>query len=158
KVEQFFLNGHVDQRINEYFRVYGQVYANFKRREVGLENQITNQLENAIGKRRRIGAEARGLFTSHYVSVTLGGDVKFDDVNNANLLPSLKASDTNERIYGVFADAEVRPVPKLILGVGARYDYYDIPKVLWTQASSQVSPRASIVYHMIPQLSLRSNY
>jgi outer membrane receptor protein involved in Fe transport len=159
KVEQFFINGHVDQKATSWLRVYAQVYANFKRREVSLFNDIVKDPEVSLGKRRRIGAEARALFNyKQWLNVTVGGDLKFDTINNRNILPTLNPSDVGENIYGVFVDAEARPTKKLILGAGVRYDYYDIPSNIWSQASSQVSPRGSVVYHALPQLSLRANY
>jgi hemoglobin/transferrin/lactoferrin receptor protein len=159
KVEQFFINGHVDQRVTSWLRLYGQVYANFKRREVTLFNDIVGDEEITLGKRRRVGVEARALFNyKQWLNVTVGGDLKFDTVNNRNILPTLQPSDVAENIYGVFVDAEARPVSKLIIGAGVRYDYYDIPAKIWARSSSQVSPRGSIVFHAIPQLTLRANY
>jgi outer membrane receptor protein involved in Fe transport len=158
QVQQFWFNAHLDQRVTKWFRLYGQVYGNWKRREVTLDNTITQDPEQALGKRRRVGAELRALFSHKYVNVTIGGDVKFDEANSKNILPTLVPGDINQRIYGVFADAEVRPIAKLIIGAGVRYDYYDIPAKLWAASSSQVSPRASIVHHAIPQLTLRANY
>ncbi len=158
KVENFFINGHVDQKVTNWLRLYGQVYANFKRREVGLENQITNEQETSLGKRRRVGAEARALFGYKWLNVTVGGDAKFDVINDRNILATLQPNQVKEDIFGVFVDAEARPTSKLIIGAGVRYDYYDIPKVIWESSSSQVSPRASIVFHALPQLSLRANY
>jgi outer membrane receptor protein involved in Fe transport len=158
RVEQFWFNARVDQRVTKWFRVYGQVYGNWKRREVDQENQITDRIEQSLGKRRRIGLEVRALFSHRIANVTVGGDIKFDEANNRNILPTLVPGDINQRIYGVFADAEVRPIPKLILGAGVRYDYYDIPAKLWASSSSQISPRGSIVYQAIPQLTIRANY
>jgi hemoglobin/transferrin/lactoferrin receptor protein len=157
-VEQFFINGHVDQKVTSWLRLYGQVYANFKRREVSLYNEIVKEDEVSLGKRRRVGAEARALFNYKWFNVTLGGDLKFDVVNNRNILTTLTPSQVTENIYGVFIDAEARPINKLILGAGVRYDYYDIPTALWARRSSEVSPRASIIYHALKQLSLRANY
>ncbi len=64
----------------------------------------------------------------------------------------------HENIFGVFVDAEARPTAKLILGAGVRYDDYQIPSEIWRNSTSQFSPRASIVYHALPQLSVRANY
>lgn len=159
KVENFFVNAHVDQKVNSWFRVAGNVYANFKRREVTQHNDVVNADETTLGKRRRVGAEVRALFSyKQYLNVTVGGDVKFDVVNNRNILPSLDPGQVHQNIYGVFVDAEARPTKKLIIGAGVRYDHYDIPKALWLRQSQQVSPRASVVYHALPQLSLRANY
>lgn len=158
QVQKFWLNAQVDQKLGDWFRVYGDVYANFKGRQVTLENLITNAPEDAIGKRRRIGAEARGLFTSRWVNITVGGDVKLDDVNNQNVLPALQSKPLTEQIVGVFADGEVRPLPNLILGGGVRYDYYRIQPRIWANASSQLSPRADVIYHLSRALSLRANY
>jgi outer membrane receptor protein involved in Fe transport len=173
RVDSFWLNAQVDQKLGSMFRIYGDFYANFKRRDVTLENLVTTGPEDAIGKRRRLGGEARALFTSHYVNVTVGGDVKADDVNSQNVLPGLQLArastsgnammtTTNapltEEIVGVFADTEVRPLSQLILGAGVRYDYYHLPAQLWANASSQVSPRADVIYHIVQQLSLRANY
>jgi outer membrane receptor protein involved in Fe transport len=159
KVEQFFINGHVDQKVTSWLRLYGQVYANFKRREVTLFNDIVKDEEITLGKRRRVGTEVRALFNyKQYLNVTVGGDLKFDVVNNRNILPTLQPDDVRQNIYGVFVDAEARPLSKLIIGAGVRYDYYDIPQKIWARSESQVSPRASIVYHAIPQLTLRANY
>ena len=110
-----------------------------------LHNDIVKEDEVSLGKRRRVGAEARALFNYKWLNITVGGDLKFDVVNNKNILSNLSPTDVNENIYGVFADAEVRPVKKLILGAGVRYDYYDIPDKLWGNSTSKVSPRASDV-------------
>ena len=46
----------------------------------------------------------------------------------------------------------------LILGGGLRYDNYQLPAALWQNPKSQLSPRASLVYRALPQLSFRVNY
>jgi outer membrane receptor protein involved in Fe transport len=144
--------------VNNWFRIYGQLYVNFKRREVGLENVVTKELEHTLGKRRRVGTEVRGLFTTRWINIGVGGDLKFDLVNNKNILPHIKEGDLTQNIYGVFADTEIRPHAKLILGLGARLDYYDIPENVWRAPSFQVSPRASVIVQALPQLTVRANY
>ncbi|MCY1030749.1 TonB-dependent receptor [Corallococcus sp. BB11-1] len=149
----------VDQQLNDKVRVFAQGYAFFKRRDVALENQVTGALESALGKRRRLGGEARAHFSLDRLSLTVGGDVKADQVNNQNILSGLGLDDTKQTILGGFVDAEYRITDRLVVGAGARYDRYQIPERVWTARSDQVSPRASVVFHAIPELlTLRTNY
>jgi len=147
-----------DFKVNDWLRLFGESYAYFKRREVRLENQITGELQPSLGKRRRLGGEVRALASLGSLSLTLGGDAKGDTVNNQNLLPEFAGQLAEEMIFGAFVDGEFRVLPNLAIGGGARYDYYAIPEALWRNRSSQISPRASIVFHATPQLTLRTNY
>ncbi|WP_422723969.1 TonB-dependent receptor domain-containing protein [Hyalangium rubrum] len=148
----------VDTQINENVRVFAQGYTLFKRRVVDLKNMVTGELQPALGKRRRYGGEARALVTTGNLSLTFGGDVKDDLVNNQNVLAGLTSDDTTQMILGGFVDAEYRPTSRLVLGVGARYDNYQIPENVWTARKDQISPRASVVFHAMPDLTLRTNY
>lgn len=161
-----------DVKVNEWLRLYGEGYALFKRRIVSLEQFPLNEAPDcsnidptqtppgtcSLGKRRRIGGEGRALITTGGLALTLGGDIKRDSVNNQNTLPGLTSFDTQETIYGAFADGEYRISANLIVGAGLRYDYYQIPLTVWHSPSSQLSPRASIVFHATPELTLRTNY
>lgn len=158
RVQYFTAQARYDVKATEWLRIFATGYANLKRRVVSLENQITTAMEDALGKRRRLGGELRLLFSAGNFNVTVGGDVKNDVVNNANILATLQPSDINGTIVGVMADGEYRPIPTLAIGAGVRYDHYFLPDIVWRTPSSQISPRASIVYHPIPLLSLRVNY
>jgi outer membrane receptor protein involved in Fe transport len=92
------------------------------------------------------------------LTVTLGGDVKHDTVNNQNTLAGITKQDTRETIFGAYLDGEYHLTERLVLGAGARVDYYSIPDALWANKSTQVSPRASVVFHALPELTLRTNY
>jgi hemoglobin/transferrin/lactoferrin receptor protein len=157
-VENLNSSIQADVKVNDWLRVFGEAYAFFKRREVQLENQVTHELQPSLGKRRRIGGEARALLDFGAATVTIGGDVKRDTINNQNVLQGVSSFETQGTIVGGFVDGEVRPLSNLVIGAGARYDYYRIPETIWRNQSSQVSPRASIVYHALPQLTLRTNY
>ncbi len=168
-VENFTANAQVDVKVTDFLRVFGEAYGYFKRREVELQNQITTNLQPALGKRRRLGGEARALLTFGGLNVTIGGDAKLDEVNNQNILPGLnpvetvngkqqQRIDTRQAIFGAFVDAEYRITSSLIIGAGLRYDLTQIPEIVWTTPSAQLSPRASIVFHALPQLTLRTNY
>jgi hemoglobin/transferrin/lactoferrin receptor protein len=149
----------LDQQVTDNVRVFAQGYAFFKRRDVALENQVTGLMESALGKRRRLGGEARALFSLDRLSLTVGGDVKADQVNNQNILSGLGLDDTRQTIFGGFVDAEYRLTDRLVFGAGARYDRYQIPERVWTERTDQISPRASVVFHAIPELlTLRTNY
>ncbi|WP_375745496.1 TonB-dependent receptor [Corallococcus interemptor] len=149
----------LDQQVTDNVRVFAQGYAFFKRRNVTLENEITGALEDTLGKRSRLGGEARALFSLDKLSVTVGGDVKADQVNNQNILPGLTLDDTKQTILGGFVDAEYRVTDRLVVGAGARYDNYQIPSRVWEAKTDQISPRASVVFHAIPELlTLRTNY
>ncbi|WP_225411876.1 TonB-dependent receptor plug domain-containing protein [Stigmatella hybrida] len=148
----------VDKQVSENLRVFGQAYTLYKRRVVDQMNMITGKLEPALGKRRRYGAEARALLTAGNFNVTFGGDVKDDLVNNQNVLAGLTMDDTTQSILGGFVDAEYRPMSRLVLGAGVRYDAYLIPEQVWTERTNQLSPRASVVFHALPELTLRTNY
>jgi outer membrane receptor protein involved in Fe transport len=148
----------VDTQVTDNVRVFGQAYTLYKRRVVDQMNMITGRLEPALGKRRRYGAEARALLTAGNVNVTFGGDVKDDLVNNQNVLAGLTMDDTTQTILGGFVDAEYRPMSRLVLGAGVRYDAYLIPEQVWTERTNQLSPRASVVFHAMPELTLRTNY
>ncbi|MGQ0507420.1 MAG: TonB-dependent receptor plug domain-containing protein [Myxococcaceae bacterium] len=157
-VENVNLNAQVDKKVGNALRLFAEGYAFFKRREVNLENSITNEIQPSLGKRRRLGGEARALLTVGDLNLTLGGDVKFDVVNNQNILSDLTDKDTHQTIFGAFVDAELRLTSNLILGAGLRYDATLIPAQVWSTPSTQLSPRASIVYHVTPQVALRANY
>lgn len=158
-VQTFNANAQIDQRLNDVFRVFAQAYGIFKRREVELENMVTRDMDTTLGKRNRYGGEARGLLTVGNLSLTLGGDAKQDTVNNLNILPEFVPEDMRQTVLGGFLDAEYRITHRLIVGGGARYDHYLIPDHVWRSRSSQISPRASIVFHAVPELmTLRTNY
>ncbi len=158
RVQNLNASAQVDQQVTDNLRVFAQGYAFFKRRTVDQENMITGDLQAALGKRRRLGAEARALLSLGDLSVTFGGDFKNDLVNNQNVLSGLTADDTTQDILGGFVDAEYRPFSKLVLGAGARYDRYIIPEKVWAMRTDQLSPRASVVFHALPALTLRANY
>lgn len=156
--QQASANLQADEKVSDWLQVFGQVYTLFKRRQVELENLITSELQPTLGKRNRTGAEARAVGKLGDLTVTLGGDVKHDTVNNQNTLPGLTTQDTRETIFGGYIDGEYHVTEQLVLGGGARVDYYSIPAALWANKSTQVSPRASIVFHALPELTLRTNY
>jgi outer membrane receptor protein involved in Fe transport len=158
RVQNFNASAQVDQQITDNLRVFAQGYTLFKRRTVDLENMITGEMQPALGKRRRLGAEARALLSVGDLSVTFGGDFKNDLVNNQNILPGLTMDDTTQNILGGFVDAEFRPFSNLVLGAGARYDKYMIPEKVWSMRTDQISPRASVVFHAHSALTLRANY
>ncbi|HSP81297.1 MAG TPA: TonB-dependent receptor, partial [Myxococcaceae bacterium] len=158
RVENLNASAQVDQQINDHLRVFAQGYAFYKRRVVDQQNMITGEMQPALGKRRRLGAEARALLSVGDLTVTFGGDFKNDLVNNQNVLPGLTQDDTRQDILGGFVDAEFRPFSQLVLSAGARYDRYMIPENVWRMRTDQLSPRASIVFHALPTLTLRTNY
>jgi hemoglobin/transferrin/lactoferrin receptor protein len=147
-----------DKQVTDNVRVFAQGFALFKRRVVDLRNMITGELQPALGKRRRFGGEARALITTGNLSLTFGGDVKDDLVNNQNVLSGLTSDDTVQTIIGGFADAEFRPTSRVVLSAGARFDTYQIPENVWHEKTNQISPRASVVFHALPDLTLRTNY
>jgi hemoglobin/transferrin/lactoferrin receptor protein len=158
-VQNFNASAQVDKQVTDHLRVFAQAYTFFKRRLVDLENSfVSDSPQSALGKRRRLGGEARGLLSLGAVTVTFGGDYKNDVVNNSNILPGLTTDDTRQQILGGFVDAEVRPTSRLVLGAGARYDKYLIPETVWQARTDQISPRASAVFHAREDLSLRANY
>ncbi|AKF82376.1 TonB-dependent receptor [Myxococcus fulvus 124B02] len=158
-VQNLNASAQVDQQVTDSLRLFGQVYGFFKRRDVVLENAFGGDPTRALGKRRRLGGEARALYSAGPVSVTFGGDVKFDQVNVPNVLPELTMDDTKQTIIGGFVDAEYRPLERVVVSAGARYDRYQIPERVWRERTDQISPRASIVFHAVPELlTLRTNY
>ncbi len=157
-VENFNASAQYDAQVTDNLRLFGQGFALFKRRKVNLENVITGELQPSLGKRRRYGGEVRALLSLSKLNVTFGGDVKDDLVNNQNVLSGLTSDDTTETIIGGFVDAEFRPLTKLVLSAGARYDRYQIPEKVWTERTDQISPRASIVFHAMDDLTFRTNY
>lgn len=157
-VENLNASAQFDQQVNDNVRVFVQGYTLFKRRSVDLKNMITGELQPALGKRRRYGGEARGLLTFSNLNITFGGDVKNDLVNNQNVLAGLTSDDTTETIIGGFVDAEYHPLKKVVLSAGARYDRYQMPEKIWSERTDQISPRASIVFHAMDDLTLRANY
>ncbi|WP_240487290.1 TonB-dependent receptor plug domain-containing protein [Hyalangium minutum] len=159
-VENLNASAQFDSQVTDNVRVFGQGYAFFKRRKIDLKNMVTEELQPTLGKRRRFGGEVRALLTLEKFNVTFGGDIKDDLVNNQNILPGLTLDDTKETIIGGFVDAEFRPMSKLVLSAGARYDRYQIPEKVWavSEDKGQLSPRASIVFHATDDLTLRTNY
>ncbi len=159
RVQNLNASAQIDQQVTDNLRVFAQGYALYKRRVVDQENMITGELQSALGKRRRLGAEARALLNvGEDFHITFGGDFKNDLVNNQNVLPGLSTEDTRQNILGGFVDAEYRPFSKLVLSAGARYDRYLIPETVWRMRSDQISPRGSVVFHALPMLTLRANY
>ncbi len=159
RVQNFNASAQVDQQLTDNLRVFAQAYTFFKRRQVEMENAFDEDRPQApLGKRRRLGGEARGLLTLGDLTVTFGGDYKNDLVNNPNVLPGLTLEDTTQDILGGFVDAEFRPFSQLVLGAGARYDKYMIPEKVWQARTDQISPRASVVFHARPELTFRANY
>ncbi|WP_223755236.1 TonB-dependent siderophore receptor [Myxococcus sp. RHSTA-1-4] len=158
-VQNFNASAQVDTQVSENLRLFGQAYGLFKRRDVLMENAFGGDPQRALGKRRRLGGEARALLSVGDLNVTFGGDVKLDQVNVPNVLPELTLDDTKQTIIGGFVDAEYRLFNRLVFGAGARYDRYQIPERVWTQRTDQLSPRASVVFHAVPELlTLRTNY
>jgi len=157
-VENLNAAAQFDAQVTDNVRVFGQGFALFKRRKIDLKNMITDELQPTLGKRRRFGGEVRALLTLDKINVTFGGDVKDDVVNNQNILPGLTSDDTTQTILGGFVDAEFRPMSRLVLSAGARYDRYQIPVTVWEARKDQISPRASIVFHASDDLTLRTNY
>lgn len=166
-VQNFNASAQIDSRVNDWLRVFAQGYTFFKRRQVELENDITDNLDNTLGKRRRFGGEARAVLSLGDLTATVGGDVKDDLVNNQNILTTLTSvnpdgslrDDLGQQIFGAFVDAEYRPFEKLILGGGVRFDATEVsPNAAWLAKSTQLSPRASIVYHLSREITLRTNY
>ncbi|WP_224249622.1 TonB-dependent receptor plug domain-containing protein [Hyalangium gracile] len=159
-VENLNASAQFDQQVTDNLRVFGQGFAFFKRRNIDLKNEVTGELQATLGKRRRFGGEVRALLSLDKLNITFGGDVKDDLVNNQNVLAGLSMDDTTQTILGGFVDAEYRPLTRLVLSAGVRYDRYQIPQEVWEVDSDkgQVSPRASIVFHALDDLTLRTNY
>ncbi|MCP3137337.1 TonB-dependent receptor plug domain-containing protein [Pyxidicoccus xibeiensis] len=158
-VQNLNASAQVDQQVTENVRLFAQAYGLFKRRDVLMENAFGGEMTRALGKRRRLGGEARALLSAGDLNVTVGGDVKLDTVNVPNALPELTLDDTKQTILGGFADAEYRLFNRLVFGAGIRYDRYQIPERVWSQRTDQLSPRASVVFHAVPELlTLRTNY
>ncbi len=157
-VEHLNASAQFDGQVTENLRVYGQGYTVFKRRKIDLKNMITQIMQPSLGKRRRFGGEVRALLSLDKLNVTFGGDAKDDFINNQNILQGLTKEDTVQTIFGGFVDAEYRPHPRVSLSAGARYDRYQIPEKVWTERTDQISPRASIVFHAMDDLTLRTNY
>ncbi|MFL5356339.1 TonB-dependent receptor domain-containing protein [Archangium sp.] len=158
-VQNFNASAQIDQQVSDNLRVFAQAYTLFKRRQVEMENAFNSESpQEPLGKRRRLGGEVRGLLTVGDLNVTFGGDYKNDLVNNPNVLPGLTLEDTQQQILGGFVDAEYRPVSQLVVSAGARYDKYLIPEKVWQARTDQLSPRASVVFHARPDLTLRANY
>jgi outer membrane receptor protein involved in Fe transport len=157
-VENLNASVQFDQQVTDNVRVFAQGFTLFKRRVVDQKNMITEELQPVLGKRRRYGGEVRALLSLNNLNVTFGGDVKNDLVNNQNMLPGLTMDDTTQTIIGGFVDAEYRPLKRVVLSAGARYDRYQIPEKVWSERTDQISPRASIVFHAMDDLTLRTNY
>jgi outer membrane receptor protein involved in Fe transport len=157
-VEHLNASAQFDGQVTENLRVYGQGYTVFKRRKIDLKNMITQIMQPSLGKRRRFGGEVRALLSLDKVNITFGGDAKDDFINNQNILQGLTKEDTVQTIFGGFVDAEYRPHARVVLSAGARYDRYQIPEKVWTERTDQISPRASIVFHAMDDLTLRTNY
>lgn len=151
-------NLQADQKVSDWLQVFGQVYTLFKRRNVDLQNMITTEMQTSLGKRNRTGAELRAVGTLGDLAMTLGASAFHDTVNNQNTLSDVTSADTRESVFGAYVDGEYHLSDRLVLGGGARVDVYDIPTVMWENKSAQVSPRASLVFHALPELTLRTNY
>jgi hemoglobin/transferrin/lactoferrin receptor protein len=163
-VQTLNANVQYDHKVNDWLRVFGETYGVFKRRTVDLQNMVTGELQPSLGKRNRLGAEARALVSAGALHLTLGGDVKNDTINNRNILAefagvAISPDDIHQTIYGTFVDAEYRLFDRLLIGGGLRLDYYQIPEKIWRARSTQLSPRASVIFHAVPELlTLRTNY
>ncbi len=157
-VESFNASATVDQKISDALSLVAEGYVNFKRREVFLQNQITRELQPSLGKRRRVGVEARGVYTTRPVTLTAGADLKLDAVNNRNVLEGLTPDDLGATIAGVFVDAEARPINRWLVFAGLRYDQIVMSSRVWQRPSSHLSPRAAIIFQPVDPLSLTARY
>lgn len=157
---QVFKGGaRLDLKVTDWLSVFADAYAYYKRREVDLVHAVTGITEPAVGKRRRYAGEARVLMNLGPLSLTAGGDAKSDTNNSPFLLLDLEhLTDTTGNVFGAFADAELKPIRQLVLGGGIRYDAFRYPPALWRNQADHISPRASVVFHVMPQLTLRANY
>ncbi len=158
-VQNFNGSVQLDHKFSDVLRVFAQGYTLFKRREVLMENMVTSGMESTLGKRNRLGGEARALLSVGDLNLTFGGDVKHDTVNNLNILSEFTPEDMRQTIFGGFADGELRLFKRLVLSGGVRYDHFDIPEKVWRNNEAQLSPRGSIVFHAVPELlTFRANY
>lgn len=158
-VQSLNASAQFDMKATDNLRFFAQTYGVFKRRTVDLENMITGEMQPTLGKRNRVGAEVRALLSAGALNLTFGGDTKYDTVNNGNILAEFDPTDMRQTVFGAFSDAEFRLTRNLVVSGGVRYDHYQIPEQVWRNRSAQVSPRASVVFHAIPELvTLRTNY
>ena len=158
KVSQF--NGQIvaDVPLTSWLSVLGRGFTNLKRRSATVDNLITGELSEAVGLRMRVGADLRANLQLGPVNVVIGGDIRADEVDNANRLVGLTQTDLRSKTLGAYVDAELRLARRLIIGAGLRYDTFLMSEALWRNRTGELSPRASVVFQAFPTLTLRANY
>lgn len=157
-VKQFYGQAVLDVPITSWFTLTGKAFANLKRRTATIENEIADTHMEAVGLRMRVGGDVRANVQVGPVNIVAGGDVRWDEVDNPNIMEGLTRSDLSVKNLGAYADAELRLARRLILGAGVRYDGYLMSEKLWRNNVGELSPRASVVFQALPTLTLRANY
>ncbi len=158
KIHNFNAQIVVDLPVTSWLTFTGRGFTLLKRRTASVENLISGETTEVVGLRMRNGADLRANLTVGPVNVVAGADVKDDDVDNPNRLATLSRRDMHATMLGVYADAEVRFARRLIIGGGVRYDGFLMSEKLWANQRGELSPRASVVFHALPTLTLRANY
>ncbi|MBX7096695.1 MAG: TonB-dependent receptor [Myxococcaceae bacterium] len=157
-VQNFTADVRADVPVTDGVKVFGDAYVLIKRRDVVLRNDVTREPQEFIGKRRRVGGEVHAQVTQAMWNAIGGVDLKVDDVNNTNIFSELSPSDLRQTVLGVFADGEVRPMDKLRVSAGLRYDHVIIPDIVWRKPSSELSPRAAVIFSPLKDASVRASY
>ncbi len=157
QVQTFTASATVKKEVADGLELFGELYWLQKRREVTLENEIVQELQVAVGKRRRLGGEVRAVYQGEKLAATVGLDLKADTLNSSNLLEGLTPDQLGVLSFGAFADVEVRALRDWVAFVGARYDQTAMSAAVWKQPSSHLSPRVTLLRHLgdVATLSLR---
>jgi outer membrane receptor protein involved in Fe transport len=145
------------RKVTDDWAVFAEVYTSFKRRVVELRDDFSGELEPSLGKRRRVGSEARVTYAHDSMALTAGMEAISDGVNTINVLPAA-ASGIHATTVGAFVDGEWKPFEKWTLVAGARYDHPLLPEELWLRPESHLSPRAAIRFEPTPEIALRTSY
>ncbi len=113
--------------------------------ELGLKYDVTYELSPNVSA--RIGAAAVHQHVNYEISQPVGLENPFSvATTRVDALDLRSAFDTTQA--GAYAQLGARPLPRLQLTLGGRYDYFD------SLGSSGLGPRASLCYRLLPKLEL----
>ena len=119
------------------------------------------------------GRFERGFDINEQVSLTAGGEVRYDDIGNVGLqhteggalLETISRHSVREGSAGIYAEATWRPVERLRLTGGLRGDYYDFDVKAriagvdeGSRSDSAVSPKLVAAYALNDRIELYGNW
>ncbi|HJR69408.1 MAG TPA: TonB-dependent receptor [Gammaproteobacteria bacterium] len=148
---------------------YAQYYDWFMQSNPTYDFQI-----NQFDRRWTTGGRyERTAFENESVTVTFGGDFRYDDIGNVGVdefdagtfVANISQNDIQETSLGAFVEASLAPTERLRFLLGARADVYDFDATAKTAGSfeghesdSRASPKLGIAYTVSDNVELYGNW